>query len=226
MWCITYHNYLPWSCSGGGHCVSAHLHQRASLHKHCVQKNDFTFVDKSMITPCNTYTPIPQQLRTPLCRHTDFCIPQHLCWVRPGTLENEDGKVKQLHSPALGLHKGEGAGRQSIWLHCFSNSLAGRLLSIPPSALLEESRSDKRPSRQAARNQKFNWATSQNWTFLETPFPEIVLPLKKISSRFRANSSSLVSWLSFPPKAWFAQKDFHFLGCSTASLAHSEYIHT
>ena len=113
-------------------------------------------VDKSMITPCNTYTPIPQQLRTPLCRHTDFCIPQHLCWVRPGTLENEDGKVKQLHSPALGLHKGEGAGRQSIWLHCFSNSLAGRLLSIPPSALLEESRSDKRPSRQAARNQKFN----------------------------------------------------------------------
>lgn len=150
---------ITMTCPGralGEGIVCQPISQRASLLQHCVQKCDFIFVDKSVTMPCNMCAPIPQQLRAPLCRHTDFCIPQHLCWVRAGTRENEDGKVKQLHSPALGLHKGEGAGRRSIWLHCFSNSLAGRLLSIPPSALLEESRSDKRPSRQAARNQKFN----------------------------------------------------------------------
>lgn len=116
-----------------------------------------------MTLGCMTRTPLSLNSYEPLCTYTPtlltirhYFVPLDPCWVRPRTLENEDGKVKQLNSLALGPHKGEGRGRQSIWLPCFSNSLAGRLLSIPPSALLEESRSDKRPSRQAARNQKFN----------------------------------------------------------------------
>lgn len=138
------------------------------LHKLSVQKCNFAFLYKSItILYCVTCTLLSLSREEPLHAHAPtlpttrrYFIPQDPHWVGPGTLESEDGKVKQVNCLGLGLQKGEGAGRQSIWLPCFSNSLAGRLLSAPPSALLEERRSDKKPSRQAARNQKFNGATS------------------------------------------------------------------
>lgn len=43
----------------------------------------------------------------PLPRHF---VPQDSCWIRPGTLERENGRVKQLNSLALRPQKGREQG--------------------------------------------------------------------------------------------------------------------
>ena len=95
---------MPWFCSRGEARISAHFHQCASLRKLSVRKYNFTFLYKSItILYCVTCTLLSLNSEEPLCAHAltlpttrHYFIPQDPRWVRPGTLESEDGKVKQL----------------------------------------------------------------------------------------------------------------------------------
>lgn len=161
----------------------------------------------------------------PTLRHF---FPQDPCWVRPGTLKRENGRVKQLTSLALGPQKGrEQGGKASGFPPSLTAWREGccQFHLLPCWKKVEVTRGP--PGRQPGTRNSIV-LPPETGPFFGDPFPEIVLTLKKKDCH---RGSGLIHHPWSPGShclhaSRFAQKDFHFLGCSTTSLTHNKYTDT
>lgn len=105
-------------------------------------------------------------------------IPQDPCWVRPGTLERENGRVKQLNSLSLGPRKGrERGGKASGFPASLTAWREGccQFRLLPCWKKVEVTRGP--PGRQPGTRNSIE-LPPETGPFFGDPFPEIVLTLK------------------------------------------------